>query len=73
MATITREAARMLVLERLRAWIGSIPEAEKAMPRLFIGGRPYSPLDLLREVEMGTTIGWEYVFSQASALGYIIT
>jgi len=68
----TYEETKTLVLERLRAWIASLPEAEKNMPRTVINFQPYSPLSLLREVEMDTDIGRAFIYQQATALGIVI-
>ena len=69
---VSYEEAKQIVLARLRQWIENLPVAERTMPRIVIRMRPYSPLDILREVEMDTEIGREYVYSQAKALGYAI-
>jgi len=51
MSTITFEAAKILVLARLRDWLQQLSEAERRRPRKIIKFKPYSVLDLIREVE----------------------
>ena len=69
---VSYEEARAIVIQRVRTWLASLPESEKSMPRLVVGTRVYSPLDILREVEMNSPTGRSFVAQQASALGILI-
>ncbi|WP_297552186.1 hypothetical protein, partial [Thermococcus sp.] len=44
-------------LELMRRWVASLPPAERSLPLLHVGEAFYTPLQALREVEKGTTIG----------------
>ena len=72
MSTITFEAAKILVLARLRDWLQQLSEAERRRPRKIINFKPYSVLDLIREVEEETTVGRIYVFDECKRLGYVV-
>jgi len=44
-------------LELMRRWVASLPPAERNLPLLHVGNVFYTPLQALREVEKGTSIG----------------
>lgn len=75
---ITREEARRMVLERLRQWISSLPQAER-MLKIIWGKYILSPSDMVREVELGSEIGWAIVaaelrkISETIGITYIIS
>lgn len=73
MSAISYHEAKAIVLARLQRIIESLPVAERSMPRIAINMRPYSYLDLLREVQMDTDVGRAYVYMVAKQLGYVIT
>ena len=55
---------RDLLLERYRMWLESLPSRERRRPLLFtMGGRVYTPEDVLREMQRGTRMG--RVFEEA--------
>jgi len=64
--------AKQLILSRLRRVMEELPIAERAMPRYIINMKAYSILDLIREVEMDTSLGRQYVYDEARRLGYVI-
>jgi len=72
MSVISYEEAKALVLARLRQWLQELPEAERGRPRKIINFKPYSVLDLIREVEMDTDVGRKYVYDEAKRLGYAV-
>ena len=72
MSSVSFAEARNLVLERLRQWMQELPEAERRRPRKIINFKPYSVLDLIREVEANTEVGKIYVMDEAKRLGYIV-
>jgi len=72
MSVISFEAAKDLVLARLRQWSEELPEAERRRPRKVINFKPYSVLDLIAEVEKETVVGRTYVFDEAKRLGYVL-
>ena len=72
MSAISYQDAKAIVLARLQRIIESLPVAERSMPRIVINMRPYSYLDLLREVQMDTDVGRAYVYMVAKQLGYVI-
>jgi hypothetical protein len=49
-----------------------LPEAERRRPRKIINFKPYSVLDLIREVEANTEVGKIYVMDEAKRLGYVV-
>lgn len=55
------EEERQLALEETRAWIEALPEAQRAAPFLNVGGRDFSPLEILREIEAETEFGRIFV------------
>ena len=65
MSAISYQDAKAIVLARLQRIIESLPVAERSMPRIVINMRPYSYLDLLREVQMDTDVGRAYVYMVA--------
>jgi len=71
-SAISYQDAKAIVLARLQRIIESLPVAERSMPRIVINMRPYSYLDLLREVQMDTDVGRAYVYMVAKQLGYVI-
>jgi hypothetical protein len=73
MATqITWSDLKRIVLARLDEWIRNLG-VEAQLPRMVVGGRPLSPLDLRREVEMETSIGISYLAAEARKLGFVIS
>jgi hypothetical protein len=72
MSVATFGEAQDLVLARLRQWLEEIPESERRRPRKVIDFKPYSILDLIREVEGNTEVGRTYVFDEAKRLGYVV-
>jgi len=72
MSSVSFAEARNLVLARLRQWMQELPEAERRRPRKIINFKPYSVLDLIREVEANTEVGKIYVMDEAKRLGYIV-
>jgi len=70
--SISYEEARALVLARLRQAMMEMPTAERERPRYVINFKPYSVLDLIREVEANTETGQKYVFDQAKYMGYVV-
>ncbi|MEM2385419.1 MAG: hypothetical protein QXO67_00400 [Candidatus Bathyarchaeia archaeon] len=60
---ITREEARRMVLERLRQWVASLPPAER-MLKIVWGRYILSPSDMVREVELGSEVGWAIVAAE---------
>lgn len=72
MSSISYDQAKELVLARLRQWLDSLPAAERERPRKIIDFKPYSVLDLIREVEIESDVGKKYVFDQAKQLGYMV-
>lgn len=73
MSVISFAQAEILVLEWLRDQIKQRPESEKYRPRIMIGFKPYSILDLIAEIERGTEVGRTYVMDQAKQLGYLVS
>ena len=73
MSVISFEEARTLTLARLRQWLKEVPVAERSRPRIIIDFKPYSILDLIREVEQGTDVGRKYVYDTAKKLGYAVS
>jgi hypothetical protein len=72
MSAISLAQAKDLVLARLRQWLQELPVAERERPRKIIDFKPYSVLDLIREVEMNTEVGKKYVFDEAKRMGYVV-
>jgi hypothetical protein len=72
MSTVSFAEAKQLTLERLRQWLGELPEAEKRRPRKIIDFKAYSVLDLIREVEMETEVGKKYIYDEAKRLNYVV-
>jgi hypothetical protein len=72
MSQISFSEAKDLVLARLRQWLQELPEAERGRPRKIIDFKPYSVLDLIREVEMDTEVGKKYTYDEAKRMGYAI-
>ena len=72
MSSVSFAEARNLVLARLRQWMQELPEAERRRPRKIINFKPYSVLDLIREVEGNTEVGKIYVMDEAKRLGYVV-
>lgn len=72
MSSVSFAEARDLVLARLRQWMQELPEAERRRPRKIINFKPYSVLDLIREVEANTEVGKIYVMDEAKRLGYVV-
>lgn len=71
-AQITLEDMRRIVLARLDEWVRSLGVAEAQLPRQIIRGRPFSPLDIRREVEMLSEIGVEVISMEAKKMNYVI-
>jgi len=44
-------------LELMRKWVASLPPVERSLPMLHVGHVFYTPLQALREVEKGTSVG----------------
>jgi hypothetical protein len=70
-AQITFEDLKKIVLARLDEWIRNLG-TEAQLPRQIIRGRPFSPLDMRREVQMGTEIGTEIISMEARKMGYVV-
>jgi hypothetical protein len=68
---VTYDELKQLVLARLDEWIRNLG-VEAQLPRQIIRGRPLSPLDMRREVQMGTEIGTEIIAMEARKMGYVI-
>ena len=45
------------MLEKIERWVSKLPEVERGMPILEVGGVVYTPLDILEEVRAGTELG----------------
>ena len=71
-AQITIGELKRIVLSRLDEWIRNLGPAEAQLQRVIIRGRPLSPLDIRREVQMSTDIGVEYLGMEARKMGYVI-
>jgi hypothetical protein len=69
---ITRSDLKRIVLARLDEWIRNLGPAEAQLPRMIVGGRPMSPLDLKREVQMETPLGVEFMSGEARKLGFVV-
>ena len=78
MSMISYAQAKQLTLSRLRTVMKDMAVSERGMPRYVLGDpvtgmmKTLSILDLIREVEGDTSLGRNYVYSEASQLGYAI-
>jgi len=52
---------REQLLEEIRAWIEAISEEERHKPHKSVGGRVFTPLQVLHEVEESTQFGRLFV------------
>jgi hypothetical protein len=55
------ERVRRLLLREIYAWIESISEEERNTPHKSVGGRLFTPLQVLRDVEESTHYGRLFV------------
>lgn len=75
---ITWQQARNMVLERLRAWVASLPPAER-MLKILWGQTLLSPNDMIRHVTVLDELGRQIVaselrkISETTGIEYIIT
>jgi hypothetical protein len=75
---ITYATAQSLVLARLQQWLNELPVSERNRPRLMLYNpdtqktQAYSVADLIVQVTRGTSVGKDYVYSEAKRLNYVI-
>jgi len=57
------QTQRHLLLREIRAWIEALSEEERNTPHKSVGGRIFTPLQVLHEVEESTQFGRWFVES----------
>jgi hypothetical protein len=55
------EGVRRLLLEEIHAWVESLSEEERNTPHKSVGGRLFTPLQVLHDVEESTPYGRLFV------------
>ncbi len=68
------EAEKQMVVERLKAWLETLPEVERELPftRIMVAGQEVSlsPAQMLLEVLEGTELGDEIIEAEMRKLEY---